>query len=51
MDFIDILEENPYFWDVFHKDYSKHDARAIAYSSLAAAFETNDISFYQDQNP
>ena len=44
MDFIDILKENPCLWDVFHKDYSKRDVKAVAYSSLAAVFETN-VSF------
>ena len=41
MDFIDMYEENPCLWDVFHNDYSKHDVKAITYSSSPAAFETN----------
>ena len=31
VDFIDMLEENPCLWDVFHKDYSKCDVKEIAY--------------------
>ena len=41
MDFIDMLEENPCLWDVFHKDYSKRDIKEIAYTNMATAFETN----------
>ena len=41
MTFIDMLEENQCFWDLFHQDYSKSAVNMILYSSLAAAFEIN----------
>ena len=41
MDFINILGKNPTLLDAFHKNYSKCEVKAIAYSSLVAAFETN----------
>ena len=34
-DFIDMVEENPCLWDVFHMDYSKRDVKAMAYSVKA----------------
>lgn len=42
--FIDMLEDNPCLWDVFHKDYSKRDIKEIAYTNIAGAFETNVTS-------
>lgn len=50
MDFIDMIEENPCLWDAFHKDYSKRDVKAIAYSSLATAFEINVSSITTEVN-
>ena len=36
MNFIDMLEENPCLWDIFHKDYSKRDVKEIAYTIMAS---------------
>lgn len=39
--FIEMLEDNPCLWDIFHSDYSKRDIKEIAYSTIADVFETN----------
>ena len=35
---IDMLEANPYLWDIYHTDYSKRDLKEIAYTEIATSF-------------
>ena len=44
MDFIDMLEENPCLWYIFHKDYSKRNVKEINHTNMTTAFETNVTS-------
>ena len=41
---IELLEERPSLWDVFHKDYAKRDVRDVAYNKIAEVFECNTAS-------
>ena len=38
-------EENPWLWDVLHKDYTKRNVKEITYSNLTGVFETEINSF------
>ena len=38
---IDMLEEKPCLWDVFNKEYTKRDVKAIAYTEIASSLDTN----------
>ena len=39
-----LLEEKPSCWDVFNKDYAKHDVNDIAYREIADVFGCNITS-------
>ena len=41
---IDILEANPCLWDLYHTDYRKCDLKEIAYTEIAASFDTSITS-------
>ena len=47
---IDILESKPCLWDVHHADYMKRDIKEVAYSEMAATFDTNTASIKQKIN-
>lgn len=38
---IEMLEERPCLWDVFNKDYSKRDAKDVAYNEIADVLQCN----------
>ena len=36
-----MLEEKPFLWDVFDKEYTKRDVKEIAYTGIASSLDTN----------
>ena len=38
---IDMLEANPYLWNVYHNDYTNRGINEIAYTEIATSLDTN----------